>query len=1150
MAKVCHSLKAETARYPISHASASNHLRSVLIKPLHSSHTPKLILCLWIMLSSIGLGQGVPTVVRDILPGTQGFNPANHVAMNGSLYFAANGPNVYEGQFWKSNGTAAGTVRVKAIAPRYSTFFAFNNVLIFCADDQIHGHELWRSDGTMAGTVLVKDIIPGGVDSIPGRTGWVQVNGMVFFSASTSDAGEELWRTDGTAAGTRLVKDVWPGGESSSPRCLTNVNGTLFFVVSNNGGTALWKSDGTNAGTQLVKSFPNGNFADNPSFQPLLSLDGLAYFLMDDYWTGLQIWKSDGTPEGTMGAVSVFQKFRADPAQLVALNGKVFFTARDYEHGRQLWTLDETDDGAHRVTEFLAPANSVGPQNLTACNNELYFTGIVAPSGPVTQFVPALWKTDGTSAGTVLLTDLGPGASLLHPYFTALAGKIYFCVNDGIHGEELWQSDGTKMGTRMVQDLNLGSAGSSPWGLTAVNGQLFFSATGKLYDQELWKLGTPNPFTKVAINTLSSDQLVAAGNTVNLAVSASGYPAPNCQWLKNGKAMTDAIFPAYTVPAAGFADAASYNVRLTNPMGVVTSAAVKLGVVNTAPTKVATSNLGTMVLAVQAAGTGLTYQWHKNNSADVIDGGRYKGAKTSKLSITKFTYADESDSYTCTVTMGALHRDTGVFLPQVRRVPELAPAATAPVSFYVSGTVNQPVTGLITVVNEVPNHPTSYKIEGLPAGMTYNSATGALSGRPYVSGDYVLTITASNQAGTGTPVNVVMHVQALDQHTVGRFNGLADFTSLAISLQVSDNGTFTGNILLAGVKTPFSGRLETSGGQNPMVSGLRLAVREPTDSETNFMILSFSLSKATGALSGTLNYVGYQVFNLSGWQSPWTTVGMSPLLATAYAGSYTAAITLPPEYSFGYSRGSGYLVLLVDPAGVATFSGRTGNGGVVTWSTMVGSGGQVSFSSAGLGYRQLIQGWLKITPVVAPGQNRLDSDTWVDWFQTSSYGRLPAFDHQSLSVQGGLWNAPAPGTVVLGVSEVADGDNNAKLAFSLADIANSALGVAGGGSISQQLRLTSTNTAVMPAGATANPSAATLVLNVSNGTFSGGFSLKDSNPLNSKQIITRSSSFYGALVPRLNRGQGFFLLNQLPQTRGQTPDNTPTMSGLVILRPD
>src|ERR1700749_167067 len=44
---------------------------------------------------------------------------------------------------------------------------AFNNILIFSARDMPDNYELWKSDGTAAGTVKIKEIIPGNSGSYP-----------------------------------------------------------------------------------------------------------------------------------------------------------------------------------------------------------------------------------------------------------------------------------------------------------------------------------------------------------------------------------------------------------------------------------------------------------------------------------------------------------------------------------------------------------------------------------------------------------------------------------------------------------------------------------------------------------------------------------------------------------------------------------------------------------------------------------------------------------------------------------------------------------------------------------------------------------------------------------------------------------------------
>ena len=69
--------------------------------------------------------------------------------------------------------------------------------------------------------------------------------------------------------------------------------------------------------------------------------------------------------------------------------------------------------------------------------------------------------------------------------------KTYFSADDGQSGEELWVSDGTEAGTFLLSDINPGSKDSSPRSITEVDGDIYFSAKTDRYGRELWKLGQP-----------------------------------------------------------------------------------------------------------------------------------------------------------------------------------------------------------------------------------------------------------------------------------------------------------------------------------------------------------------------------------------------------------------------------------------------------------------------------------------------------------------------------------------------------------------------------------------------------------------------------------------------------------------------------------
>ncbi len=152
-------------------------------------------------------------------------------------YFTAAGNGGKDFELRKTDGTEAGTVRVKEIKPgadssRPFGFAVFNNAVYFSAFDGTSGFELWKSDGTEAGTVRVKDINPGAGGSSP--FGFTVLNNTLYFSADDGTNGFELWKSDGTEAGTVRVKDISrvnipydTGGRSHSrnqagdrPRCL------------------------------------------------------------------------------------------------------------------------------------------------------------------------------------------------------------------------------------------------------------------------------------------------------------------------------------------------------------------------------------------------------------------------------------------------------------------------------------------------------------------------------------------------------------------------------------------------------------------------------------------------------------------------------------------------------------------------------------------------------------------------------------------------------------------------------------------------------------------------------------------------------------------------------------------------------------------
>ncbi len=465
----------------------------------------------------------------DFVPGADSSDPQRAGVVGERVYFWTSHPD----RGIELNVAVPGAVRsVARVRERdfFGSLAGAGERAVFGADLGLGlGVELAATEGSPESTGLLRDLSPGDPSSYPRQL--TRVGGRFLFTAIDDTHGGEVWRSDGTAAGTQLVADLTPGPA-----------GGAFLLAPTASGVVLAAPDGSirharaqSGGIDFLFRPESEVRGANSGFR--LGARGLFFAPVgDESNSRFELWRADGRPEGSrrLAEISRFDPFfgysvvsAVDP-----IRRRAFFipvTADSAETGPKnqgLWITDGTAAGTRRVL-----ANACG-----GCAGGIG-EAIVGPGGRFIytaddfgEDVSQLWASDGTTAGTVQLTE-APGLVDGDPIraLARLGELLLFAASDPEHGQELWVSDGTPAGTRLLANLRPGSASSWPDGITVVGARAFFSADDGIVGRELWATdGTAEGTYRVADlrqGTRSSvpQNLTAIGNRLVFAAADDRY---------------------------------------------------------------------------------------------------------------------------------------------------------------------------------------------------------------------------------------------------------------------------------------------------------------------------------------------------------------------------------------------------------------------------------------------------------------------------------------------------------------------------------------------------------------------------------------------------------------------------------------------------
>lgn len=289
---------------------------------------------------------------------------------------------------------------------------------------------------------------------------------MLFASAID----QRLWVSEGTFESTvKLNSTVGYQGEG-----IVFGHKYIFRGNSEGKGSELYITDGTASGTKLVKDIFDGSPGSVPA--DFTVFHDYVYFTAITQENGRELWRTNGTEAGTAMVKDILpdepSSNKAGEFHMTSTEHFIFLTAASDEEGTELWRSDGTSQGTVLVKD-------INPGVAGSDINEFYLVGDVCFFTAYTAaYGREYWRTDGTEAGTFMLMDAkaGPGSAneidrrkfKLDEFFHLFKNKVYFMANDGVN-TNLYSTDGTAANTNLVKPVFVGLGYNECYAVNTLN---------------------------------------------------------------------------------------------------------------------------------------------------------------------------------------------------------------------------------------------------------------------------------------------------------------------------------------------------------------------------------------------------------------------------------------------------------------------------------------------------------------------------------------------------------------------------------------------------------------------------------------------------------------------------------------------------------